>query len=487
MRSVVLAAALLFAAPALAAPQVTVAQGALTGTSDNGIDAYKGIPYAAPPVGDLRWRAPQPAVRWKGARDAAAFGPACLQHPTEGLMVRANLPQSEDCLTLNIWTPQARGAKLPVMVWIHGGGFTQGASSVPRYDGAALARHGVVLVSINYRLGRLGFFALPALAAEHPNEPSGNYGLLDQIAALKWLRDNIAAFGGDPRNVTIFGESAGGVSVEALMTSPLAKGLFAKAISESGGTFGTPSLSQAQSDAQAVATKLNATGPDALKTLRALPGDQVVGGGEDELGPMVDGQVLPEDVATAFAKGHFAALPFLAGTNSNEGSLLGNGDASWLDKSLGDRLGTVRTLYEKDGKLSDDQFHRLLFNDEFFAGPTAAYAAAVNRAGAPAYVYRFGYLADVMRRRGETGVGHGGEMIFLFGFGQLAAFAPPNDTAMSSMLQAYWTNFAKTGDPNGIGVPVWPKFEGAAPQTLVLDDHPHAVADFHRAQFGAVR
>jgi len=487
MRSFVLAAALLLATPALAAPQVTIAQGALTGASTDGVDAYKGIPFAAPPVGELRWRAPQPAPHWKGARDATAFGPACLQHPTEGLMVRANLPLSEDCLTLNIWTPQARAAKLPVMVWIHGGGFTQGASSIPRYDGAALARHGVVLVSINYRLGRLGFFALPALAAEHPNEPSGNYGLLDQIAALKWLRDNIAAFGGDPKNITIFGESAGGVSVEALMTSPPAKGLFAKAISESGGTFGAPSLSQAQTDAQALATKFNATGPDALKTLRALPGDQIVGGGDDELGPMIDGQVLPEDVAAAFAKGHFAALPFLAGTNSNEGVLLGDGsNAGWLDKSLGDRLGAVRALYERDGKLSDDQFHRLVFSDEFFAGPTAAFAATVSRGGAPAYVYRFGILTDLARRRGQSDVGHGGEMVFVFGFGPLAAFAPPQDNAASAMIQAYWTNFAKTGDPNGGGLPVWPKFAGPSPATLVLGDKTQAMSDFRKAQLDAV-
>ncbi len=205
--------------------RVTIDQGPLTGATDNGIDIYKGIPYAAPPIGDLRWRGPQPGPHWTAPRDATVFGPICPQHATEGLIARANLPQSEDCLSLNIWTPG--GTKRPVMVWIHGGGFTQGGASIPRFDGAQLARRGVVLVSFNYRLGRLGFFPHPALA-------DANFGLLDQIAALQWVKRNIAAFGGDPANVTIFGESAGGVSVQMLMTSPLAKGLFAKAISRSG-------------------------------------------------------------------------------------------------------------------------------------------------------------------------------------------------------------------------------------------------------------
>ncbi|MEJ0027620.1 MAG: carboxylesterase family protein [Rhizomicrobium sp.] len=466
------------ALPAFAAPTVVVEQGVLSGVGGDGIDAYKGIPYAAPPVGPLRWRAPKPALHWPGTRDATAFGPICPQHPTEGLLVHANLPQSEDCLTLNVWTPETRSAKLPVMVWIHGGGFTQGASSVPRFDGAALARHGVVLVSINYRLGRLGFFAYPGLEEV-------NFGLLDQIAALQWIKRNIAAFGGDSGNVTVFGESAGGVSVDALMVSPLAKGLFAKAIGESAGLFKTDTLAEARAAAQAFAVRLNATGPDALTTLRAVGADRVVS--DDESGPVVDGHVLTEEIVDAFAAGRFAAMPYLAGTNSDEGALLGAGDAGWLDAALGARRDAVRALYETDGKLSDDAFHRLVFSDKFLAGPAAALATAVSRAGLPAYVYRFGFLADLARRRGLTGVPHGGEMIFIFGFGPLAAFAPPQDTAISQAMQSYWTNFAKTGDPNGAGLPPWPKFEGAAPQTLVIDDHPHPVANFRKTEFDAVR
>ena len=468
----------LLALPAAAAPTVTIEQGALTGVSDNGVDAYKGIPYVAPPIGPLRWQAPGPAPHWQGPRDASAFGPICPQHPTEGQLVRANLPQSEDCLTLNIWTPESRAGKLPVMVWIHGGGFTQGASSVPRFDGAALARRGVVLVSINYRLGRLGFFAYPGL-------DQVNFGLLDQIAALQWVQRNIAAFGGDPANVTLFGESAGGASVNILMVSPLAKGLFAKAISESGGLFQTDGLSEARTNALTFAAKLGASGPTALATLRATDAARIVS--DDESGPILDGKVLTEEIGDSFAAGRMAKIPFLAGSNSDEGSQIGDGANDWLTQPFGDRLAAVRAVYETDGKLTDVEFKHQLFSDRFFAGSAAIAAAAIARAGAPAYVYRFGFLADLARRRGLTGVPHGGEMVFIFGFGALAAFAPPQDTAMSATMQAYWTNFAKTGDPNGEGLPPWPKFEGPAPQTLVIDDAPHAVANFRKAQFDAVR
>ena len=479
LRSALLAvfATAVWAVPAVATPTVATDQGALSGVSDNGVVSYKDIPYVAPPVGALRWQAPQPGPHWQGARDASGFGPACPQHATDSLVVRANLPQSEDCLTLNVWAPEQRTEKLPVMVWIHGGGFTQGAASVPRFDGAELARHRVVLVSFNYRLGRLGFFAYPGL-------DQVNFGLLDQIAALQWVRRNIAAFGGDPDNVTVFGESAGGVAVEALMTSPLAKGLFAKAISESGGLFKTDSLGEARANAQSFAAKLNATGPDALAMLRATDAAKIVS--DDESGPILDGKVLPEEIADAFAAGHIAKIPYIAGSNSDEGSQIGDGANDWLTQPLGDRLAAVRALYETDGKLSDTEFKHQIFNDRFFAGPAAITAAAVARAGAPSYVYRFGFLTDLAHRRGETGVRHGGELVFVFGFGPMAAFAPPQDSGMSATMQSYWTNFAKTGDPNGAGLPPWPKFEGRSPQTLVIDDHPHTVADFRKAQFEAV-
>ena len=478
MRALALLAVLLFAAPAAAAPQVTIAQGTLAGTTDGGIDSYKNIPYAAPPLGDLRWRSPQQAPLWTAVRDASTFGPACPQNVTGGLMAAAHLPQSEDCLTLNVWTPALHAARLPVMVWIHGGGFTEGSAAIPRYDGAELARHGVVLVSFNYRLGRLGFFAHPAL------REGANFGLLDQIAVLQWVKANIAAFGGDPNNVTLFGESAGGGSVEILMTLPAARGLFARAISESGAVlFGAAPLADARKDALTLAARIGATD---LKALRAASVAQILAGGGDETtGLIADGQSLPVAPPIAFAKGHFAAIPYLTGTNSNEGSELGDGNADWLTQPLGDRLGAVRALYELGGTLSDGEFHRQLFSDRFFGG-SARLLAGYTSLAMPTYVYRFGFLSLRAHRRGETGVPHGGELAFVFGFGPLRAFAPPQDVAVTDMMQTYWTNFARTGDPNGEGVPPWPRFEGAHPQTLVIEDTAHAVADYRKAQFDLV-
>jgi para-nitrobenzyl esterase len=471
MRLPIFFALFLLATPALAAPQVVIDQGTLTGATNASIDSYKNIPYVAPPIGDLRWAAPQPGPHWTAPRDATAFGPICPQHATEGLVARANLPQSEDCLTLNVWAPG--GKKLPVMLWIHGGGFTQGGASVPLYDGAGLAHRGVVLVTFNYRLGRLGFFPHPAL-------DDTNFGLLDQIAALQWIKRNIAAFGGDPGNVTIFGESAGGVSVDMLMSSPLAKGLFARAISESGGLFeSTTKVADARKGALDFAAKL---GAQDIAALRAASVDAVLKADDGDDGPVIDGKVILEDPRDAFAAGHQAAIPYLTGTNSAEGILLGTQNADWLTKPLGDRLAAVRKLYDPVG---DAQFAQALFSDKFMAGPTDALArAAAPRA--PAYVYRFGFLNARAHMRGDTGVPHGGEMAFIFGFGLLAAFAPPQDLAAVGMMQAWWTNFAKTGDPNGAGAPVWPRFEGAHPQTLVIEDKTTPVADFRKAQFDAL-
>jgi len=440
MRVLAFIATLLLAGPAFAdAPRVTIEEGPITGAVSNGVTVFKGIPYAAPPVGALRWKAPEPATHWTSPRDATAFGPICPQQVTGG--ARANLPQSEDCLTLNVWSPDIH-AKLPVMVWIHGGGFDAGASSLPRYDGAGLAQHGVVIVSLNYRLGRLGFLALPGA-------PSANFGLLDQIAALNWVRHNIAVFGGDPGNVTIFGESAGGVSVDALMVSPLSMGLFARAISESGpALYSTETLADARKDTDAFAAKLGG-----MDKLRNAGVEQVLNGGERETRLIIDGATLTDDIGLAFAKGPVANVPYLTGTNSDEGAMAG-GDAASRDR----------------------------FNDEQFSGPTRLLATFVARNSGSAYVYRFAFMPDILKRRGATGVPHGGEMAFIFGFGALAAFVPPQDVAASTMMQSYWTNFAKTGDPNGAGLPNWPKFEGKSPSTLVIDDKTAAVADFRKAE-----
>ncbi|HXY70706.1 MAG TPA: carboxylesterase family protein [Gemmatimonadales bacterium] len=483
MHLIALLLALQAGGPGAQAPEVVIAQGRLAGAVESGVDAFKGIPYAAPPVGPWRWRPPQPPPGWSATREATSFGPVCPQRGTDRLVARANLPRSEDCLTLNVWTPGLEpGARRPVMVWIHGGGFVQGGSSVPLYDGAALAGRGIVVVSLNYRLGQLGFFALPALAAQHPGEPSANFGLLDQIAALRWVRDNIAAFGGDPASVTVFGESAGGVSVDALMAAPPARGLFARAISESGpALYGTTALVEAQRRAAALAARLGATGPGAPDVLRAASADSILAAGEGDVGPIADGTVLVEDVTASFVGGRVARVPYLTGSNSDEGSLLRAGGASLPADSGAGVPDSARALYERGGA-SGAEIAEQWFGDRLFAATSSLLARDVAALGASAWVYRFAFLPDILRARRAPGVPHGGEIPFVFGFGQLAVFAPPQDLAVSAMMQAYWTNFAKTGDPNGPGLPAWPAYAGPEPRTLVVDDSTAAVAGFRAAQ-----
>ena len=484
--------ALALAAPALAAPTAHIRQGALGGTSQNGIAAFKGIPFAAPPVGELRWRPPQQAPDWKGTRDATRFGPVCPQTAPPS---RARLEQSEDCLTLNVWTPDmAPGKKLPVMVWIYGGGFRSGGSAEPYYDGAALAKHGVVVVSFNYRLGWLGFFDFPALAEENAGDAVGNYGLMDQIKALEWVKANIAAFGGDPANVTIFGESAGAMSVNDLMASPEARGLFAKAISESGlGLIPVASAKDAQTAATAFATRhhIEGDGAPALAALRKLPASVLVGDLakaklDKSVAPMIDGRIIPAQPAVLFALGKIAHVPYLAGSNSNEASLmrwLSTSDAQILAR-YGKALPEVRALYAGGRPLGDDALARQLFDDSVFASGAHALAAFAASAGEPSYVYYFAYVADALRGR-MKGVPHGGELPFVFGpkgfmkgpAGRVSAISD-KDKRIVAMMQDYWTNFARSGNPNGAGLPQWPAVTPAGNDTLVVDDDAKAVAHF---------
>ncbi|HTQ12570.1 MAG TPA: carboxylesterase/lipase family protein [Rhizomicrobium sp.] len=492
-----------FATAAASAQQITIAQGTLAGTTDGAISVFKDIPFAAPPVGDLRWRAPQPAPAWTGTRDASQFGPICPQAPRLPGGFHEQHPQSEDCLTANVWTPSTAG-KLPVMVWIHGGAFRTGGAANSLYDGSELARHGVVVVTFNYRLGWLGFLDLPALAAEHPDEPHGNYGLMDQIAALQWVRRNIAAFGGDPDNVTIFGESAGGMSVNDLMVSPPARGLFARAISESGlGLINTPSEADAQALGAAFAQKMGAgdeTGADELKTLRARSVYSITQAEPDTdaggMSPMIDGTIVPGGVARLFSEGKIAHAAYMAGSNSDEATLmryLGMTDESLL-KPLGDRAAQVRKIYEAGGALDDDSFVRELFNDALFASGAQSFADYVAKAGNSGYVYNFRYLADALRGR-MPGVSHGGELIYVFGLhglantplgARLASRATDKDKAVVAMVQSYWTNFARTGNPNGPGLPQWPQSSAASEQTLVIDDGTQAVSGYLAARLAVV-
>ncbi|HWA92435.1 MAG TPA: carboxylesterase family protein [Rhizomicrobium sp.] len=494
MRFIALAAAFVLLAAQPATADMKIAQGTLHGTLTDGIESFKDIPYAAPPVGALRWRAPQTAPTWTGTRDATDFGPICPQNRRPSIF-NPKLPQSEDCLTLNVWTSKAdAGAKLPVMVWIYGGGFIEGGSAMPIYDGTDLAKHGVVIVSLNYRLGALGFFDHPALKTETGFD-SGNFGLLDQIAALHWVQRNIASFGGDPSKVTIFGESAGGVSVNDLIASPLARGLFIRAISESGlGLHEVASGAEAEKASVDFGARIGVTGSDAnaLARLRRVKANDILkqqgGMGEGHVGPYVDGKVITADVSTLYGKGEIAKVDYIAGSNSNEASLapaLGMDPVKGLAK-FGDNLAKVRAVYEAGGMLSDAEFGRQAFGDSLFTAAAQDLGAFVVKAGGTAHVYHFAYVADTFKGK-VLGVNHGGEIIYVFGLrglGFLADRATDNDRAVIALTQSYWTNFAKTGDPNGAGLPSWPSFSASDRQTLVFDDQTKAVANFRRGQVG---
>jgi len=464
-------AALAFAGAAVAAPDtVKIAQGTLHGAATGGIGVFKGIPYAAPPVGALRWRPPQAPAPWTGTRDAAAFGPACMQMGQARSGGTQN--QSEDCLTLNVWTPPSAkpGAKLPVMVWIHGGAFIQGAGSGPVYDGTHFAEHGVILVSINYRLGRIGFFAHPALAAEHPDEPQGNYGLMDAVAALKWVQANAAAFGGDPANVTVFGESAGAVMVNFLMAAPSAHGLFAKAISESG--FGRnagipmkgdgPRTGEKVAQTYAASVGVAGTGPDAAKALRALTAQQlsapVTGLGDPAIpSPMIDGKLMVEGPAAAFAAGHEAKVPYIAGGNSFEASLFPQ--AAKAPEVVIARTGRLREqVVAAYGGGDPTGIANDLTTETTVIEPDRHLARLHTKNGQKAWNYYFSYV-PVAQRAEVHGLGHGGEITYVFD--NLRPAATPDDRKIGDAAIAYWTAFAKTGDPGSAGGPAWPRYDPA--------------------------
>ncbi len=474
-------------------PVVRVDSGELQGVVDDGVASYKGIPFAAPPMGDLRWRPPQPVAPWTGVRQAAEYGADCMQGrfgppPAPGAPA-ARVP-SEDCLFLNVWSPAsaARGAKLPVMVWIYGGGFVGGSSSSPNTSGTQFPKQGVVLVAANYRVGRFGFFAFPALSRERPDETKGNYAYMDQIATLQWVKRNIAAFGGDPNNVTIFGFSAGGVSVHSLLASPMARGLFHKAIAESGGSRDSVLTARpmradgvdpdypvsAETIGIQFARSMGIEGTDqaALARLRALSAEEVLRGAPAQAGvnvprhettPMLDGKLVTETAETAYKAGRQPRVPFLAGSNSADTA--GNRIRATTKEELFARFGQwsaqAKAAYDPDGA-TDLATLISRANDDFGQAEPARFAASAFAAkGSPAYRYRFSYVQSAMRERMRTGAPHGGEIAFVFGTlaNRPGATVSPEDQAVSRMAQTYWVNFAKTGDPNGAGLPAWPRHD----------------------------
>jgi len=458
MRPVLAAlAAALFCALACGAqaagPTATVDSGVLAGVQRGAIQIYKGIPYAAPPVGPLRWAPPAPAAPWTRPRDASSFGAICPQ--PKSAIPGASGAQSEDCLFLNVWTfAGARGA--PVMVWIHGGSFLFGSGGGPFYDGDAFAHDGVILVSINYRLGALGWFAHPALTrAAAPGAPLANYGLMDQIAALQWVKRNIAAFGGDPANITVFGESAGGASVLALLSTPSANGLFARAIVESGGGWAADH-SLAAAEQQGVATVTAAgLGPDATADqLRALAPDKLsppmtLGG----VGPTTDGRLMPRSITQTFAAGQQLKVPLMIGSNSYEASLMAAFKITPASM-LALEPTTLRPLYPGD----DATVAADLFTDSVMGAP-AYWIAGQAAARAPAFLYHFSYVPTVGLKQ-TPGTIHGGEIPFVFA--DWSSLAPnvvtPQDQAMEALAHACWVSFAKTGTP-ACGTARWPQFQ----------------------------
>ena len=476
----VLAVIICVAAPALAQiSTVKITRGTVEGVVKDGIASFKGIPFAAPPVGDLRWRSPQPVKPWEGVRKADEFGPGPMQDTAFGAMLGGPQKISEDCLYLNVWTGAKKaGEKRPVMVWIYGGGFGIGMTSSPAYDGTNLAKKGVVLVSVAYRVGPMGFLAHPELSKES-GKGSGAYGIQDQIAGLRWVKENIAKFGGNPKNVTIFGESAGGMAVGMLTTSPMAKGLFHRAISESGGAMTPPrtTLKAAEEQGQAYLSKLGAKD---IKAARALSAEaiQKETKGMGSFWPVADGETIAEDQYGLFEAGKFNDTPILVGTNSDEGGLFVTQKitSAAFEKMIRDGRGPGAAAILKAYPYATDaeatKSAKDIMRDSTFAWPTWTWAKLQSRHGKnKAFVYYFDHRTPAS----PEGANHAAEIPYVFGnLGGFGGSTGPEDKALSDLLSSYWINFAKKGDPNGPGLPVWPAFDEKEQKTMFFDKTPSA-------------
>lgn len=443
-----------------------------------GVHVFRGIPFAAAPIGALRWREPQPGKPWQGVRNATMFGPRCMQQPLYSDMFRSP-PPSEDCLYLNVWTPANLGKRapggLPVLMYIYGGGFMAGDSSEKRYDGAAMAARGIVVVTINYRLGVFGFFPHPELTAESSHHASGNFGLLDQVAALGWVRQNIAAFGGDPTRITIGGESAGSMSVNALMVSPLSRSQIAGAIGESGSMmqkWTPPARTEVEKKVVAFAESI---GAPTLISLRALPASDLLEaqGKAQSISfvPVIDGYFLTEAPSATFASGQAARIPLLVGSNSQEApgtAVFGNAATiaayrSGLARTLGDKAETFFGLYPAATDADVLPAATALASDDFLGLPTWKWFDLQRRSGAPTFYYYYTlprprFLNDPGNQM-AWGAVHSAEIEYALGnldANPIYAWSDV-DRRVSATMSAYWANFIKFGDPNGIGLPLWPK------------------------------
>jgi para-nitrobenzyl esterase len=492
-------------------PTVVTDAGRLAGTVDDaGMRAFRGIPFAAPPVGDLRWREPQPVAHWDGVRDASDFGDRCQQSPFPPTTPIGKSGMSENCLFLNVWTAPT-AARAPVLVWIYGGGYSNGYANAADYDGDAFAQKGLVFVSLNYRVGAFGFLAHPALTQESPHKTSGNYAILDQIAALQWVRRNIAAFGGDPNNVTVFGESAGSVSVSVLTASPLAKGLFERAIGDSGAGLGSTvdtlpvkPLAWEERRGLAFAEMLHA---HTAAELRAIPAAQIVDAGEHGAGtlflggrfaPVIDGYVLREAPERTFARGAQNNVSLLTGWNIREGLLFTlldpKGDAAVGCKPVWDDARTAAAFVEQASRSFGAAAPAFLELSPH-ATDDEARLSAENTVGDLTIDWATWKWADLQSKSGKTSVytylfakvppaeyplhaaTHGSET--LYAFDNLKAHKwswAPMDMQIAHLMSSYYANFARTGDPNGPGLPPWPAYTGATPQRMVFDANGAAAA-----------
>lgn len=462
--------------------------GLLSGVEGPGSVSYKGVPYAAPPQGEMRWRSPVPPLPWDGVRKADAFGPPCMQAPLRGMTALSGISR-EDCLYLNIWTPKGapKPAKLPVMLWIHGGGFINGAASSPTYSGEQIAARGVILVSINYRLGPFGFLAHPELTAQSAHRSSGNFGLEDQLAALRWVSDNISAFGGDPANVTIFGQSAGGASVFALLTSPKAQGLFARAIIQSGavgGSFAAGSRELAEQHGVAFAAG------QPIDALRRMDAQAIIDRHANTIpsgarfGPVIDGYLIEQSPMEALSDPQRSPVALLVGSNAREGLVVIPNDAlpAAIAKAFGDNSQKALQAYGLAGggtglvdSLLGSPAQQFSTDSTFRCGNVEA-AGRNSRSGAPTWQYQFEQFVPGKETQGAA---HSFEVPYVFGnlssTGFSAADYDDDDRRLSAMMLAYWTNFAISGDPNGSGLPDWPSYTSRQTRYLRLSsDYPAA-------------
>jgi para-nitrobenzyl esterase len=464
---------------------VRIESGLVSGVKSKSSDvvAFKGVPFAAPPIGELRWKAPQPAQHWQGTKKCDAFGPSPMQakpvpfgvYTPEFLIPEQ--PISEDCLYLNVWTKAKQGEKKPVFVWIYGGGFTSGGTAVPIYDGEAMAKKGIIFVSVNYRVGVFGFLAHPGLTKESPNKASGNYGLLDQVAALKWLKKNIAAFGGDPDNVTIDGQSAGSMSVNCLVASPVAKGLFNKAIAESGSFMITNPMLKSNNleGAEQQGLKLaEAVHVSSLEALRKVPAEELMKI-PGRYSPIIDGYVLPKPVSEIFAEGNENHVPVLTGWNADESFVASFKKKDEFIKQAKEQYGAEADKFLKYYPANTDEeamrSQVKISRDMIFAMSGYKWATVQSRRGkAPVYVYYFSRKLPATPDFVKYGAFHTGEVAYVMdNLKFLNRPWEPADHELAGLMSAYWVNFITGGNPNGKGLAAWPKYNTTAKQAMVFD------------------